>query len=80
VSGAIKRRTLAVGAEWPKTNARLSVARLLYFNALVVAGVAVPGVVGATTGAGAPVLLPLAFLLGVVGAATFPPLVALGGQ
>jgi hypothetical protein len=80
VAGAIKRRTLAVGAPWPATSTRLGIARLLHFNVVVVAGLAVPGLVGVSTGAGAPVLLPLAFVVGVVGAAAFPPLVALGSR
>ena len=80
VAGAIKRRTLAVGADWPKTSTRLSLVRLLYFNVVVVLGVALPGLVGVVTGAGATVLLPVAFLVGVVGAGVFPPLVALGGR
>lgn len=80
VSGAIKRRTLAVGAPWPETSTRLSLVRLLYFNVVVVAGLAVPGVVGLSTGAGVSILLPLAFVVGAVGAAAFPPLVALGSR
>ena len=80
VAGAIKRQTLAVGAPWPETSTRLSFVRLLYFNVVVVAGLAVPGVVGLSTSVGALILLPLAFLVGVIGAATFPPLVALGSR
>jgi hypothetical protein len=80
VSAAIKRRTLAVGAEWPGTSARLTVARLAYFNPVVLAGVVLPGLLGATTGGGAAVVLPAAFVVGVVGAGLFPLLVALGGR
>jgi hypothetical protein len=80
VAAAIKRRTLAVGADWPKTSTRLSLARLAYFNAVVVVGNALPGIIGAATGAGATLLLPTAFLVGVVGAGLFPPLVSLFGR
>lgn len=80
VAAAIKRRTLAVGSEWPKTSSRLGVVRLLYFNALVVVGVVLPGLVGAATGAGPSLLLPTAFVVGGVGAGLFPPLVAAAGR
>jgi hypothetical protein len=80
VSAAIKRRTLAVGAPWPKTSTRLSLARLAYFNAVVVVGVVLPGLVGAATGAGPALVLPTAFVVGLVGAGLFPPLVALLGR
>lgn len=80
VSAAIKRRTLAVGAEWPTTSTRLSVARLLYFNAVVVAGIVLPGLVGVATGAGASLVLLSAFVGGGVAAGAFPPLVAAVGR
>ena len=80
VAAAIKRRTLGVGAEWPKTNARSSVARLAYFNAVVAVGIVVPGMVGAVVGGGPSLVLPAAFVVGVVSAGTFPLLVAaIGG-
>jgi hypothetical protein len=80
VAAAIKRRTLAVGAEWPKTNARSSVARLVYFNAAVLAGTVVPGLVGTAVGGGPALVLPVAFVVGLLSAGTFPPLVAaIGG-
>jgi hypothetical protein len=80
VAAAVKRRTLAVGAEWPNTSTRLSVARLAYFNAVVVCGVALPGLVGVATGGGPALLLPTAFVVGAVGAGLFPPLVAALGR
>ncbi|WP_380678380.1 hypothetical protein [Salinigranum sp. GCM10025319] len=80
VGAAVKRRTLAVGAEWPKTNARSSVARFGYFNAVVVAGMVLPGAVDVATGGGPALVLPAAFVVGVLSAGAFPPLVAaIGG-
>lgn len=79
VAAAVKRRTLAVGAEWPRTNARSSVVRLAYCNAVVAAGVVVPGVVGTAVGGGPSLVLPAAFVVGVLSAGALPPLVAAVG-
>jgi hypothetical protein len=79
VAAAVMRRTLPVGADWPGSSTRLSGARLLYFNAVLVAGISVPGVVLGVPGAPLSALA-VALAVGGVGAAAFAPLVGLVGR
>jgi hypothetical protein len=79
VAAAVMRRSLPVGADWPGSSTRLSGARLLYFNAVLVAGISVPGVVLGVPGAPLSALA-VALAVGGVGAAAFAPLVGLVGR
>jgi hypothetical protein len=73
------RGSLAFGGGWPGSSTRLSIARVVYFGTVLVAGIAVPGIVLGV--AGAPLAaLALALCVGAVGAAAFAPLVGLVGR
>ncbi|WP_152040831.1 hypothetical protein [Salinigranum salinum] len=79
VAAAVMRGSLPVGSGWPGSSTRLSVARVVYFGTVLVAGIAVPGVVLGV--AGAPLsALALALCVGAIGAAAFAPLVGLVGR
>jgi hypothetical protein len=79
VAAAVMRRSLAVGAEWPGSSTRLTVGRLLDFNAVLLAGVVAPGVVLGVPGAPLSAL-GVASAVGAVGAAGFAPVVAAVGR
>jgi hypothetical protein len=79
VTAAVMRRSLPVRAEWPGSSTRLSGARLLYFNAVLVIGVTVPGIALGVPGAPLSVLA-LSLAIGGIGAVAFAPLVDAVGR